>query len=100
MGGRKSRTRIVTLIPVLVLVGLVLVVTIQQPNFVSINSVRGLLASLAPILLLALGQMFVILTGGIDLSFAVTASFGTVLLSLWIPTMGLAGSFSCWLRWR
>lgn len=87
----KSRTRIVTLIPVLVLVGLVLVVTIQQPNFVSINSVRGLLASLAPILLLALGQMFVILTGGIDLSFAVTASFGTVLLSLWIPMMGPGG---------
>lgn len=83
--------RAVSILPLAVLVVLVLIVTSQQPNFVGIASVRGLLESMAPILLLALGQMFVILTGGIDLSFAVTASFGTVLLALWIPELGALG---------
>lgn len=87
----KSRSQLITLIPVVVLVALVVVVALRQPNFLNITSVRGLLESMAPILLLAIGQMFVILTGGIDLSFAVTASFGTVLLALWIPMMGPGG---------
>ncbi|MCR2762820.1 ABC transporter permease [Microbacterium sp. zg.B48] len=87
----KNRSRLVTLVPLVVLVGLILVVALRQPNFLNITSVRGLLESMAPILLLAIGQMFVILTGGIDLSFAVTASFGTVLLALWIPMMGPGG---------
>ncbi|WP_449283410.1 ABC transporter permease [Leucobacter sp.] len=85
------RARIVSLVPLAVLVLLVLVVTLRQPNFLGVGSMRGLLLSLAPILLLALGQMFVILTGGIDLSFATTASFGTVLLALWLPGMGAGG---------
>ena len=83
-----GRARLVTALPFLVLVALVLVITVQQPSFLSVPSVRGLLESMTPILLLSLGQTFVILTGGIDLSFAATASFGTVLLALWIPDLG------------
>src|SRR5690606_37605827 len=89
--GRSWRDRIVPLIPLAVLIALVLVITIRQPNFLSLYSMRGLLESVAPLLLLALGQMFVILTGGIDLAFAAVASFGTVLLALWIPDMGALG---------
>jgi ribose transport system permease protein len=81
--------RIVAALPLLVLVALVLVITVQQPTFLSLPGLRGLLESMTPILLLALGQTFVILTGGIDLSFAATASFGTVLLALWIPDLGV-----------
>lgn len=75
-------------LPLVVLVLLILVVTLKQPSFLGVPSIRALLDSMAPILLLALGQTFVILTGGIDLSVAVLASFGTVLLAQWIPTMG------------
>jgi len=85
------RSKVIALVPVLVLAALIVVVASRQPNFLSINSMRGLLESLAPLLLLAIGQMFVILTGGIDLSFAVTASFGTVLLSLLVPALGPGG---------
>ena len=85
------RSKVIALVPALVLVALIVVVASRQPNFLSINSMRGLLESLAPLLLLAIGQMFVILTGGIDLSFAVTASFGTVLLSLLVPALGPGG---------
>jgi ribose transport system permease protein len=89
--GRSWRDRLTPLIPLVVLIALVLVITIKQPNFLSLYSMRGLLESVAPLLLLALGQMFVILTGGIDLAFAAVASFGTVLLALWIPDMGPGG---------
>jgi len=83
--------QIVSALPLIVLILLVIAVTINQPNFLALGSVRGLLESMAPILLLALGQTFVILTGGIDLSFAATASFGTVLLALWMPNLGVLG---------
>ena len=85
------KSHIVAALPLIVLVLLIVVVTANQPNFIALGSVRGLLESMAPILLLALGQTFVILTGGIDLSFAATASFGTVLLALWMPGLGVAG---------
>lgn len=88
---RSWSTKLVPLIPSMVLIVLIIVVASKQPNFLSVTSVRGLLESLAPLLLLAIGQMFVILTGGIDLSFAVTASFGTVLLSLMVPALGPGG---------
>lgn len=84
----SHKERFVSALPLIVLVALVALVTVQQPNFLGSANVRGLLEGLAPILLLALGQTFVILTGGIDLSFAVVASLGTVLLALWLPEIG------------
>jgi ribose transport system permease protein len=80
--------RVVAALPVAVLIVLVLVVTAKQPTFLGIRSIRTLLDGAAPILLLALGQTLVILTGGIDLSVAALASLGTVLLAKWLPGMG------------
>lgn len=85
------KDRVTPFVPLAVLLLLVLVIAVQQPNFLSVYSARGLLESVAPLLLLALGQTFVILTGGIDLAFAAVASFGTVLLALWLPGMGPVG---------
>lgn len=87
-GEGRGRARLVGVLPVLVLIALVLLITVQQPTFLSVPSIRGLLESMTPILLLAIGQTFVILTGGIDLSFAVTASFATILLAMWVPDLG------------
>jgi ribose transport system permease protein len=87
-GDASIKDRLIAALPLLVLIALVALVTAQQPNFLGAANVRGLLEGLAPILLLALGQTFVILTGGIDLSFAVVASLSTVLLALWLPEMG------------
>lgn len=82
------RGHVNTVLPVVVLLLLVVIITTQQPSFISLASIRGLLLSVVPILLLALGLVFVLLTGGIDLSIAAVASFGTVLLALWLPNMG------------
>jgi ribose transport system permease protein len=80
--------RLIAALPLAVLVVLVLVVTAKQPTFLGIRNIRTLLDGAAPILLLALGQTLVILTGGIDLSVAALTSLGTVLLAKWLPGMG------------
>lgn len=91
-GGASLLSRLRDWIPFAVLALLVAVVTAAQPSFLSAQSLRGLLISLAPLMLLALGQMFVILTGGIDLSIGVVASLGTVLVALWVPPLGFLGA--------
>lgn len=88
LGNSSLKDRLVAALPLIVLIALVAVVSAQQPNFLGMSNVRGLLEGLAPILLLAIGQTFVILTGGIDLSFAVVSSLSTVLLALWLPEIG------------
>lgn len=86
-----SRSTVVTALPLIMLIGLVLAVSLREPTFLSGTSLRTLAESSVPIILLALGQMFVILTGGIDLSLAVLASLGTILLASWIDPLGMVG---------
>lgn len=88
IGTRTARSRLIAILPLVVLIVLVAVVTTQQPSFISIRSLQSLSLSLAPILLLGIGQTFVVLTGGIDLSNAALTSLGTVLLAMWLPHFG------------
>src|SRR5882757_9335603 len=93
-GSAGLSRRLIAGVPAVVLLVLILAVASQRPSFLSVTSLRTLLEGTAPLLLLALGQTFVILTGGIDLSQAVLASFGTVLLALWLPIGGPAGALA------
>lgn len=54
----------------LVLVGLVAVATAVQPSFLSPNNLQDILTQAAPLALVVLGQAFVILVRGLDLSVA------------------------------
>jgi len=74
--------------PSVVLVALVLLVAVAEPKFLSVNALAVVSAQAVPILLLGLGQMFVVLTGGIDLSVAALASLATVILATTIGTLG------------
>ncbi|WP_238418962.1 ABC transporter permease [Gordonia sp. 'Campus'] len=74
--------------PPALLVVLLGLVTIAEPNFFSTTALSVVTAQALPILLLGLGQMFVILTGGIDLSVAAVCSLGTVILA---QTIGATG---------
>lgn len=91
--GREGvlRERLVATMPLLVLGLLLLVIGINEPSFLRPASIGTIIQISAPITILALGQTFVILTGGIDLSQAVLASFGTVLVALWIGPLGGLG---------
>lgn len=82
------RQLITALLPLLMLIILVAILSVLQPAFLSARNGQALALSLAPILLLAIGQTFVILTGGIDLSSATLTSLGTVLLAHWLPHLG------------
>lgn len=77
--------------PPILLVVLVALVTAAEPNFLSGTALSVVTAQALPIFLLGLGQMFVILTGGIDLSVAAVCSFGTVILA---QTIGATGPLS------
>ena len=52
------------------LVGLVLIATIIQPAFLSIQNLQDILTQAAPLAIVVLGQTFVILVRGLDLSVA------------------------------
>ena len=60
----------------------VAVAAITLPAFRSTVSINSLLASLAPIVLISVGQAVVIMIGGIDLSVGAVAGLATVVLSL------------------
>ena len=60
----------------------VAVAAIALPAFRSPISVNSLLATLAPILLISIGQALTVLYGGIDLSVGATAGLATVVLAL------------------
>jgi ABC-type xylose transport system permease subunit len=84
-----NKQTLLTALPSVLLIVLVLAISVRQPTFLGPMSLRTLAESTAPIALLALGQSLVILTGGIDLSVAVLASLGTVLLATWIDSFGV-----------
>jgi ribose transport system permease protein len=72
----------------LTLVGLLLllwaVLTIATPNFLTERNIPNLLRQGSMIAILALGQTFVIITAGIDLSVGAVAGFSTVVIALLI----------------
>lgn len=86
-----SRQMLLAALPSIMLIALVLAISVRQPTFLGPISLRTLAESAAPIALIAIGQTFVILTGGIDLSIAVLTSLGTVLLATWIDSFGVPG---------
>ena len=72
----------------LTLVGLLLllwaVLTVATPNFLTERNIPNLLRQGSMIAILALGQTFVIITAGIDLSVGAVAGFSTVVIALLI----------------
>lgn len=76
------------LAPLAVLVALLAIVSIMQPNFLLGTGVQILFYQALPILLLALGQLFVIIIGGIDLSSAAVAIFTGVVVAQLLGSVG------------
>jgi ribose transport system permease protein len=67
---------------VLVLFGLVLIGFIASPDFLTSRNATNVITFSAIIAVLAVGQFFVILTGGIDLSVGSTVAMSTVVTAL------------------
>lgn len=83
--------------PVLALIVLVVVGAIVSPTFLSPGNVRSILLSSAILMILAIGQTFVISTGGIDLSVASIAQLSGVFMGVIVawgfaPELGMLGA--------
>lgn len=74
--------------PVLILAILVLAITIVSPVFMTTRNIGNVLAQTAVISVLALGQMLVIVTRGIDLSVGSTLALSTVIGALVFQSNG------------
>jgi len=73
-----GNARFLWAVPVVVIV----IAAVVLPAFRSPISVNSLLATLAPIVIIAIGQAIVVMYGGIDLSVGAVAGLGTVVLAL------------------
>lgn len=74
----RTALGIVQLGPVLILLGLALIFALTTDNFLSERNVRNVLVQSSVIALLALGQLLVIITRGIDLSVGSVLALSTV----------------------
>ena len=85
--------RLTQFAPIAVLIVLVIVVGLFETAFLRPSNLRVVMEGTTPILLLALGQTFVILIGGIDLSNAALASLVGVVVALLLPELGILAIF-------
>lgn len=76
-------------IPPALLVGLVILIELAAPGFLTGETLSLLLANTAVLFILATGVTFVILLGGIDLSIQAVASLASVVLAQLLPNYGL-----------
>lgn len=72
--------------PLLILTGLVILFTLIAPNFASMNNIRLMLRQVSFVAISAVGLMFVMVSGGIDLSVGSQIIFTNIVLSLLIST--------------
>lgn len=72
--------------PLLILLGLVVLFTIIAPNFMTLNNLRLMLRQVSFVAITAVGLMFVMVSGGIDLSIGSQIIFTNIVLALMIST--------------
>jgi ribose transport system permease protein len=70
--------------PLLVLLGLIVLFTIISPNFMTFNNIKLMLRQVSFVAIVAIGLMFVMVSGGIDLSVGSQIIFTNICLSILI----------------
>jgi ribose/xylose/arabinose/galactoside ABC-type transport system permease subunit len=70
--------------PLLILLGLILLFTIISPNFMTFNNLRLMLRQVSFVAIVAVGLMFVMVSGGIDLSVGSQIIFTNICLAIMI----------------
>jgi ribose transport system permease protein len=85
----SQRGKLASFAPLAVTVALFVAISLYAPGFASPSSLNVLANQASLLLVIAIGQTMVILTGGIDLSVGALVSFGSVLLAYALPSFGL-----------
>jgi ribose transport system permease protein len=76
--GMNLALRLIGIGPALILLLLVVIMTLASPFFMTGDNLKNVLVQVAPLACLAIGQLFVILVGGIDLSVGSVLALCTV----------------------
>ena len=84
-GGSETLRQITPIATLLILVVLVGIIT---PEFLAVNTLLTLAGDTAILFVLAAGETFVIMLGGIDLSIEAIASFSSVVVAMALPPLG------------
>jgi len=74
--------------PIIALVVLMIVMAIGSPRFLMPSNLHGLLTQSSTLLVMGLGETFVILLGSIDLSLAPIAAMATIIAAMLLPSLG------------
>jgi ribose transport system permease protein len=77
--------RLRTAAPVLVLIGLVALIGVLRPGFLTLDTLVVVMADTATLFIIAAGVTFVIMLGGIDLSIQAVASLSSVIVAVLLP---------------
>ncbi|MAY61867.1 MAG: ABC transporter permease [Rhizobiales bacterium] len=85
-GSRRKRGRQgLWLVPLLIAILIGIALALQTEQFLSRENLFNLVAQAMPLVITAIGQMFVVIVGGLDLSVGSTISFTTAILALDAP---------------
>lgn len=71
----------------LVLIGLIVTISIEDPSFVSASSLRNILLSSSTRIIIALGTAFVLVSGGVDLSVGRVVGLAAVLSASFLQNL-------------
>lgn len=83
-----QRKQVARFMPVGILVALLVLMSLRNPDLLSLGSLRTMVETGAPLMVLAAGATMVILLGGIDLSIGSLTALASILTVLWAPGFG------------
>lgn len=90
----KSRSRprdtrkLIGAMPIITLAVLMVIMAIGSPKIMSRSSIMGLMEQSSTLLILGLGETFIILLGSIDLTIAAVAALSSIVVAMLLPTLG------------
>ena len=84
ISGNRSRQGM-WFLPMLIAVAIALFLAIRTSQFLTPENLFNLVAQAMPLVITAIGQMFVVVVGGLDLSVGSVISFTTAVLALGLP---------------
>jgi ribose transport system permease protein len=82
------RDQLRAVVPLLLLVGLILIIGILRPTFLSGDTPLVIVADTVTLFVLASGLTFAVILGGIDLSIQTVASLSSVIVAVLLPGAG------------
>jgi ribose transport system permease protein len=89
----RDSGQLASLSPVGVLVLMIAVMSVGNIRFLSLGNFINILEQIATLLIMGLGETFVILLGSIDLSVAAVASLSSIVAAMLLPQLGYGAFF-------